>query len=372
MPHINTRPDGPQSKRHSTEVDAQVGNALIEVKFSVDALRTIRTSIIQLAYAVAAHPGSEGLLVLVDSAITEKTLRAEWQNARAVLKPEIQDRLTVCIAGEGRYLGIPRDPVPEMQRVLDQVVRKERSHPGLRQSRTDYFFVVLKILIHRWLTSGEPVTSAWLAQTAGCSYPTVARSLSRLGNLVERQSDRRIGLRYFPREEFSRLLAVSDKLRSTARFADRSGQPRSPEAHLRRLEKLNIPHLAIGGVLGARHYCPALDIVGTSRLDLSFHCYRDRANLDFIEKLDPALQQEDDPLKPTNVVVHIVRHKDPLFTPREGWLQWADPIECLLDLHEARFESQASQFLKTLQRNRPFEPGTLNREKSPREKCWRK
>jgi hypothetical protein len=356
MSRLNKRTEAPQYKRRKTEVDAQVGNALIEVKFDVDALRTIRTSIMQLAYEIARHPGSQGFLVLVDSAITEKTLQVEWQSARAVLKPEILNHLTVCVAQEGRYLGIPHDPTLEMQRVLDEEVRKERTRPGSRQTRTDYFFVVLKLLLYRWFTSGEPVTSAWLAQTAGCSYPTVARSLSQLGNLVERKSDRRIGLRYFPREEFSRLLAVSDKLRSTARFVDRSGQQRRPEAHLRRLEKLNLPDLAIGGVLGARHYYPGLDLVGTPRLDLSFHCDRGRVDFGFIEQLDPALKQEDDHPKPADVVVHVVRHKDSLFTPREGGLYWADPIECLLDLHEARLESQASQFLKALQRNRPSAP----------------
>lgn len=353
---MKTRTDGPRYKRHQTDVDAQVGKARVEVKFAVDALRTIRTSILQLAYEIAGQPSFERFLVLVDAAITEERLRTEWQSARAVLKPGILKHLTICIAQEGRYLGIPHDPSPEMQRVLDEEIRKKRPYPGSQQTRTDYFFVVLKLLLHRWLTSGKPVTSAWLAQTAGCSYPTVARWLSRLGNLVERKSDRRVGLRYFPREEFSRLLAVSDKLRSAAPFADRSGQPRSPETHLRRLEKLNIPHLAIGGVLGALHYYPDLDLVGAPRLDLSFHCDRGRVNLSFIEKLDPALKQEDDPLQPANVVVHVVRHKDALFTPREGGLLWADPVECLLDLHEARLESQASQFLKALQRNRPSAP----------------
>jgi hypothetical protein len=44
------------------------------------------------------------------------------------------------------------------------------------------------------------------------------------------------------------------------------------------------------------------------------------------------------------------------FTPRDGGLAWADPVECLLDLHEARLEMQASQFLEALQRNRPAKP----------------
>lgn len=78
-----------------------------------------------------------------------------------------------------------------------------------------------------------------------------------------------------------------------------------------------------------------------------------KPDLDFIQRLDPALKRVDDPLAPANVVLHAVRHADPLFTPRDGGLAWADPVECLFDLHEARLDQQANQFLKTLQRQRP-------------------
>jgi hypothetical protein len=197
------------------------------------------------------------------------------------------------------------------------------------------------------------VTSEWLARKAGCSYPAVARALNSLGGLVERRSDRRVTLRWFPKDEFSRLLAVADRARSTARFADHSGQPRPMESYLRRLEKLNPTGLALGGVPGAKHYYPELDIVGTPRLDLSVHCPGKRLNPEFIERLDPALKRVIDPLAPANVVVHAVRHADPYFTSRDGGLMWADPVECLFDLHEARLDMQAGQFLDALQRRRP-------------------
>jgi hypothetical protein len=329
------------------EVDARVGNALIEVKFGVDALRTIRTSLMQVAYSVGEDPSAHGYVVLADSPITKERLRKEWERAAAVLRDDVLHRLTICLHSEGRISGIPRDPDVETQRILSNVVEAERGR--MNTTRTDYSFVVQKILLHRWLTSGEPVTSEWLARTAGCSYPAVARALSSLGSLVERRSDRRVVLRWFPKEGFARLLAVADRARSTARFADHSGQPRSPESHLRRLEKLNPPGLAIGGVLGARHYFPELDLVGTPRLDLSFHSPGRRMDLQFLERLDPALKRVADPLAPANVVVHAVSHADTLFAPRDGGLAWADPVECLFDLHEARLDAQASQFLARLQ-----------------------
>jgi hypothetical protein len=109
-------------------------------------------------------------------------------------------------------------------------------------------------------------------------------------------------------------------------------------------------------VLGAKHYFPDLDIVGTPRLDISLHARDPRVDLDFIEKLDPALQRVKDPLEPASVVVHNVYHANSLFVPREGGLQWADPVECLLDLHEARLEMQAVQFLDALSKRHPLNP----------------
>lgn len=324
----------------------QVGESLIEVKFGVDALRTLRTSLMQVAYAVGEDPSVHGYVVLADSSITKERLLHEWERAATVLRAEVFDRLTICLHSRGRVIGIPRDPDAQTQRAISKVVEAERG--GTNTVRTDCSFLVLKILLHQWLTSVEPVTSIWLTRATGCSYPAVARALSALGSLVERRSDRRVVLRWFPREEFARLLAVADRARSTARFADHSGQTRSAESHLSRLEKLNPPHLAVGGVFGARHYFPDLDLVGTPRLDLSLHSPGRRMDLQFIERLDPALKPVSDPLAPANVVVHAVSQEDPFFTSRNGGLAWADPVECLIDLHEARLEAQASQFLTHL------------------------
>ena len=46
---------GKHPQRHR-EVDARVGNSLIEVKFGVDSLRTIRTSLMQVAYPLSEDP----------------------------------------------------------------------------------------------------------------------------------------------------------------------------------------------------------------------------------------------------------------------------------------------------------------------------
>ena len=306
--------------------------------------------LMQLAYEMAQKPDAWGFLVLPDVAITVDRLRDEWQRVAAILRPDLLDRLTLCVGDRDHLIGIPRDPDGRTQRFLSKYFAAERSP---RLSRGDASFVILKILLHQWLTVGDPVTTDWLAQTAGYSYPTVANALAGLGSLIERQTNRKISLRWFPRDQFAHMLATSDRARGTARFADRSAQPRSPESHVRRLEKLKIPYLAIGGVLGAAHYFPDLDLAGVPRLDLSQWDSGEGLNLAFIEQLDPALQRVRDPLEPATVVVHQVRHANSLFRLREGGLRWADPVECLLDLHEAHLATQAAQFLKALEHKRP-------------------
>jgi len=335
-----------------TSVDAvrTDGKAFAEIKFEVDAVRTVRSAVLKLAFAFGHYPDAHAYLVLVDPTVTGRRLDAEWRRLHAVLRTDILDRITICVHKDnGQLRGIPRDPPADIVVWLSDVIEREEADVLPHSGRTDFEFVVLKVLIHEWLLRRAPVTVAWLVRTVGCSYPTVARILKGLGSVVRRESDRSVSLAYFPHEDFSRLLARSEKARSTIRYADRSGRPRAPEAHLRRLEKLKVAGLAIGGVLGARHHCPSLDLAGTPRLDLSMHCHWSRLDVGFIEELDPALQRESDPRKPANVVVHAVRHADSLFVPRSGGLPWADPVECLFDLHEARLTAQASQYLHALE-----------------------
>jgi len=340
----------PRTTSRHPSTNLRVGDALIELKFHADALRTVRTGIMSLAYALGQTPGTVGFLVLVDPLVTEERIRAEWQLAKSFFKSELLSRLTICIEQKGRLRGVPRDPTPEMQAVIEQAILRER--PTVRAIRPDYSFIVIKLLIHQWLVSNEPVTMDWLGKAAGSSFPTIARVLKQLGSIVERTSDRRVRLRYFPQEEFDRLLANSEAARSTTRFVDRSGQPRSPESRVRRLEKMRPEGVAIGGVLGARHYNPDIDLIGTPRLDLSVSCGKTALPLDFIKELDPALTLETDPRKSASVVVHAVRHADPLFRARPEGLAWADPVECLLDLQEVHLESQMQQFLEALKERR--------------------
>ena len=295
-----------------------------------------------MAYLLAGQPRHRGLLVLANSRITEQRLKSELRLVEQTLRPDVVQRLALVIVKNHRYVGIPSGLGDDFRVWLDDLVRKETRDGKPRQT----YFAILEVLLHQWLLGKGPMTTDWIMKTIGCSYPTVASALRRLDHVLIRHSDRRVELRRFPREEWARLVATSDEARSTTRFADRSGQKRSPETLLRRLTTLQRTDLAVGGVVAARHYHPDLDLAGTPRLDLSLHCPAKRVDWSFVERLDPALEKTERRDEPAALVVHLVRREASLFQPGEDGLQWADPVECLLDLHEARLEAQAKEFLE--------------------------
>jgi hypothetical protein len=282
------------------------------------------------------------VLVLADPLITDQRMEAEWGTAERILRPELFQRLTLVVSRAGRFRGFPRDPDPTTQLRVERALKTGPDSAGLRLPRTDTYPEILKVLVARHLTGSGPMTADALARTVGCNYRTIARALDRLRPSLEPRSDRRIDLREFPREEWAGLVALGDRARTTIRYIDTSGQPRSPQSLVTRLEKMGSHDVAVGGVLGAAHYVPKIDFAGGARLDLSVHCPASSLALAFVGRLDPALARSNDPTLPAALVLHVVRRRESLFdADTSGGLRWADPAECLLDLHEARLETQA-------------------------------
>lgn len=329
------------------------GEPVAGVKFGVTAIRTVRFFLMEMACELAQHPDYDGFLVLPDVELTKKRLEAEWGKAASVLRPDVLGRLRIW-AGKGEaWFGVPRVPTAETQLSLAELVNSARMEFEKGHIRADLSFVVLGLLIRQWLKGEGAMTTTWLMETAGCSYPTVASALRQMKHRLIRHSDRSMELDRFPKEEWAEMVAAAEKARGTVRFADRSGQPRSADSLLRRLQRLEREDIAVGGVLGAKHYHPALDITGIPRLDLSLHCGRKAADLSFVQRLDPGLERTDRRDEPASLAVHLVRRKESLFEQgADGWL-YADPVECLLDLHEARLESQAQELLDALRQQKP-------------------
>lgn len=256
--------------RKTDGFDAELGNRLIAVKRGIAALRNVRGGLLELAYAVAERPGTTGVLVLPDVSVTPRRLQDEWMRASSVFRPDVLGRLSICMGAGEKWVGIPNDLDAETRQAIPNLIAAAGPHTGHSLARQEYSFIVIELLVHQWLLGEGPVTTKWLMENAGCSYPTVAEVLRQFQHCLVRHSDRRVELRSFPQEEWARLVAMSEKARGTLRYADRSGQPRSAESLLRRLQRLDCKDIAVGGVWGAKHFYPQLDILGSPRLDISF------------------------------------------------------------------------------------------------------
>ena len=303
-----------------------------------------------MAAGVDRDPDARQLLCLVSPRMTEERIEEEWKLLGRVLRPEVVRRLAIHVAlagGRSRSFGEVVGTLAEGR--CRDTVRRERQGTGMASlPAPDHRFIILKLFVYAWLTNRGPITARWLADTAGCSYPTVASATRRLGRAITRRHDRRLELREFPLHEWTRLLTGAEEARSSMRFADRSGQPRSASSLLERLQELGPTGVALGGVLGARRYHPELDLLGLPRLDVCVHCPERSADVGFVRRLDPALEVTLDPSEPARLVVHFVRHHASLFEPDSSGLPWADPVECLMDLHEARLEPQAAELVRAL------------------------
>ncbi len=328
--------------------DYDVDGVLIEAKSGLQAIHWVRNVFLRLAYTLSNRPEARAFLLLIDPELSETRIREEWRMAQKAFRPDLLVRLQFVIYKDGNYTGIPHEPATADIELLERVRRTEVSHGRHRLQRPDYSGEILKILLLQWFRKRGPVTSVWLSNTVGCNYRTVARTINSLGNSVIRHSDKSVELGYFPKDPWNRLLVTSNRSRATIRYSDQSGQPRSTESLLNRLIRLKRPDIAIGGVPGVRQLHTDIDLVGSPRLDLSIHCPGTYTDVDFVKLLDPALERENNPENPASLVLHFVRRKTAMYIVDPGGVTWADPVECLLDLYEARLDSQAFEFLDVL------------------------
>src|SRR5688572_15830473 len=92
-------------KHDKPDAIAVVGRRRFAVKTGVAALRTVRVGLMQLAYDLAEHSDSEGFLFLPKVVITKKGLRKEWERVASVLRPEMLNRLTICLPEGNHFVG---------------------------------------------------------------------------------------------------------------------------------------------------------------------------------------------------------------------------------------------------------------------------
>ena len=328
---------------------------VIELKERLNAVRELHAAITQLAVFAGRLPELERAWLLIrQTKLTVPRLQHEWGEVLRVLRPELAGKLAgVAISSRAVWKSDSGLRLPSVERWVERctmgrdTVHSEvplRVHPVVPTAK---FFDVWKVLLSAWLQKEGALAVHTVAERAGAAYPTVAEALKRLEHRgeVRRRSDRSVELRGWPRKTYGELESLLPALRKTAWFVDRSGRAPDSAQLLRRLRKLAVPQVALGGVEAARHLDPSLDLLGTPRVDLTVHAPNGAADLGFVREIDPALTPTDAE-GGTVLAVHLLTRQQSLFVDHGAGLPLADPAEVALDLGELRLTSQLFEFVQ--------------------------
>jgi hypothetical protein len=326
------------------------GDILVEVKRTHNA-RDIRGALLALAYRLADTPGAAGAIcVLTQSRLSRQRLDAELERFRWLVRRDVGERIELTRLedidrGQSRSAG-PRDPA--FLSWLTAVAARETT--GSRVSRQ----TVMSAMALSWLRGVGPMTTKALQEQCNASYPTVVAAVAEFSklDLIEQQPDRRVLLRYLPMDRWMQMVQKHAEGRKVHRYVDPTGLARTPDALMARLFKLQqrgaALQVGVAGVLGARRYFPDLDITASPRLDLS--AYGD-GGLEFVQRLDAALEPSADLRAKAHVVVHVT--PEPVgFLDRDSGGSWASEVECCADLVELGLVREVQEMFEALCRRR--------------------
>jgi hypothetical protein len=327
------------------------GPILVEVK-RTNSMRDVRGALLALAYLVRSEPSTaEAVCVLVDSRLSQSRLKAELNQLRSVLRPQIADRIHLLVdkrtSGNG-WIALSKSLEgavdSDFYAWLKELVSTEHLRGHARQLPPRQIVVATLAQLRLW--NQPPVTIKHIQETSGASYPTVAtvlKDLTEKGWLEER-SERGVRLRHLTLGEWMELGREHARLRTVHLFTDPTGHV-SPEQLAKRLSRLQemgrLPQsIRIGGVLGASQHFPELDITTAPRLDLCVET--EPAHVAQI--IDAGLRPKTKREQRIALAVH---------TTRDPWVitnakpekpgRWAGELECLADLIEMGFNREASE-----------------------------
>jgi len=327
-----------------TRVDAIMGKSIFEYKARVTDIRIIHSAFFLLAGIMADLSDHRGILILDETKISGPRLKNEWETLSKLIQPLIFSRLVIVVIFNGAIIKKLGDLTSEESEVISEIQEKLSQKFRNQPRKSDAFFEILRILLVYWFRGYGPLQLNKVSQLSGFSYPTIALTLEKMEVYIKRHSDRSIELKSFPGDSWFKLIAVSDGVRKSRGYW--AYQPKNIDNLIERLTEKNDYDVACGGIIGARFYLPGIDLVGIPRLDLSVHNWSTGKIDKFVRTLDPGLKRIETGEIP-QVVIHNIFRPDSLFN-QSNHLQIADEVECLLDLYEARQESQASELLEHL------------------------
>ena len=317
------------------------GDVLVEVKRTSNA-RDVRDALLELTYALAGEPSSsQALCLLVRSRLTPDRLSEELSRFRSVMRPDFAARVMLARMDDQDILFSDLTQADDgLRDYLKVLAQKELNASGDRVSRD----AVKAYVANLWLQGHKAQTQASLQRETGASLPTVTTALRELDQQELLQTGSKGAKLREPTWDGWRRFAESyGNKRTSIRFADPSGLSRSPIdmfTRLTSLQKRGIAEtVAIGGVVGATHYYPDLDITAPPRLDLTVF----DGDTSFVKQLDAGLVVSERKDAKAVLVVHTTSGGERFVeTSSEG--RFAPPLDCLADLLEVGLAVEARDF----------------------------
>lgn len=343
--------------RKGTGVDGRWRDWRIEIK-SGSSLRDLRSVVLQMGYdLLSSHqPQLRGLIVLHNSRISRSKVAQERELMQKLFRPELMQRIEFARMDSSKGASEWDLPAelrhPELLAFLEELadqdaaasIRGYTSAPGAGRD------AVFERLVQTWLQHKTPESTMQLVSAAGVSYPTAAgviRSLEQQ-DFIERGPGRSIRLKRFPWSEWRNWLARTSDTRKTVHYVSTTGLPRPYLQMVFRLHDMQRSDVAISGVLGAQHYVPDVNIVGTPRLDLVVAGQPGSFSDSDVCRLDASLEPRSGESRQSHVAVHFIgKRMDPGFEMHDGH-QYASPVQCLADFYELGLDGQAQEIIQQL------------------------
>jgi DNA-binding Lrp family transcriptional regulator len=302
--------------------------------------RDLRAEI--LALATVLRVGQTGRLYVDSrSTMSRKAIAAEWHKVMGVLAPAIAKRLDYIVTEEP-----PQDGSFEASR--DTVI----------VGRPNYRFEVLRLLIDATLRGEARLTFGEILRQIGASEtavrPAVA-ALKRAGVLANRARTTYLALPLegMTMELLTRIEAAPRKLKFRFELGSRSRAP--ADLFDRAMSLVGRPsrqdewsRLSLSGVAAAQLEFRAINLAGVPRLDLVEHV--DRSGFGWFDasmmrRLDDGLEIEENVLKPTPVIVTVVR-ADELHERRLDGARCAARGDVFLSLLDLGLRGQAAAYVR--------------------------
>jgi len=346
----------PADARQGFDYISTDGEIVVEIKQSNVALREFHAGIVQLALVLDRMPEIKwACLVFVSDKLSDSRVVEEWDKIKKLFNRAISTRLClVAIIGPLPYVEPEDSFLLEMSSVIkrNSIAELQASSRMLSPAFGMRFAEIVKILLVRWLRQEEPISIGQLADTVGCTYPTLREAFNKFEKwgYIKRNPGRTVEFNQFPNEYWRLVLGQSSNLRQSISFMDTSGGRTDPLKLMERLKRLHPATIALGGVIAARHWDPDFDLNGTPRLDLSMHAPDGYLDLSFLRMLDPALREIHSNEVPPVLVIHPLQRAKSLFTENPNALPMADPVETALDLQEMGLTQQANALFHHLRK----------------------